>query len=252
MDLAAQMLANPGAARRIADEPVVGLHEPVAGLDAAPHGRATRRRSPSPRKGDTRFKDEDWHEHFLFDYIKQSYLIAARYMHDQVASVEGLRRADGEEGRLLHPPVHRRAGAVELRADQSGGAARDRRLAAARTWCKGLNNLLDDIESGGGQLRISMTDEKAFELGENIATTPGKVVFQNDLMQLIQYEPTTEEGLQAAAAHHPAVDQQVLHPRPAREELLHPLGGRAGHHGVRGLVGQSRTRSSRRRASRTT
>jgi polyhydroxyalkanoate synthase len=54
-----------------------------------------------------------------------------------------------------------------------------------------LHNLLDDIERGNGQLKISMTDPKAFELGVNIGTTPGKIVFQNDLMQLIQYEPTT-------------------------------------------------------------
>src|SRR3546814_18287094 len=58
---------------------------------------------------------------------------------------------------------------------------------------KGRNNLLDDLERGKGRLRIKMTDVEAFELGENIALTPGKVVYQNDLMQLIQYAPATEE-----------------------------------------------------------
>ncbi|MGE5668653.1 MAG: PHA/PHB synthase family protein, partial [Betaproteobacteria bacterium] len=58
---------------------------------------------------------------------------------------------------------------------------------------RGLHNLLDDIERGNGQLRISMTDAKAFELGVNIATTPGKVVYQNELLQLIQYEPSTKK-----------------------------------------------------------
>ena len=145
-----------------------------------------------PAKGDKRFKHEDWHEHFLFDYIKQSYLITARWMHDQVASVEGLddqtkKKVDfftrqyidalaPSNFALTNPEVFRETVA-------SGG----------QNLVKGLNNLLDDIERGGGQLKISMTDAKAFELGVNIATTPGKVVFQNDLMQLIQYEPTTKK-----------------------------------------------------------
>src|SRR5204862_2392305 len=61
---------------------------------------------------------------------------------------------------------------------------------------RGMHNLLDDIERGNGQLKISMTDSKAFELGVNIATTPGKIVFQNELIQLIQYEPTTKKQWQ--------------------------------------------------------
>ena len=57
---------------------------------------------------------------------------------------------------------------------------------------KGLNNLLEDLERGKGKMAIRMTDLDAFKVGDNIATTPGKMVFQNDLMQLIQYTPTTE------------------------------------------------------------
>jgi polyhydroxyalkanoate synthase len=145
-----------------------------------------------PAKGDRRFRHEDWQEHFLFDYVKQSYLIAARWLHNAVASVEGLdehtqKKVDfftrqyidalaPSNFALTNPEVFRETVA-------SGG----------QNLVKGLNNLLDDIERGNGQLRISMTDSKAFELGVNIATTPGQVVFQNELMQLIQYEPTTKK-----------------------------------------------------------
>jgi polyhydroxyalkanoate synthase len=62
-----------------------------------------------------------------------------------------------------------------------------------RNLLDGLNHLLHDLERGHGKLAISMTDYKAFKMGENVATTPGKVVYQNELMQLIQYQPTTME-----------------------------------------------------------
>ena len=146
----------------------------------------------APKQGDKRFRHEDWEEHFLFDYIKQGYLITAHWLHETVASVEGLddatrRKVDfftrqyidalaPSNFALTNPEVFRETIA-------SGG----------QNLVRGLNNLLDDIERGNGQLKISMTDTKAFELGVNIATTPGKVVFENDLMQLIQYEPTTKK-----------------------------------------------------------
>jgi len=192
MELSAQMLTNPA---RLAESQMnlwwdyMNLWQSsmlrLMGGNAAP--------VVVPAQGDKRFKHEDWHEHFLFDYIKQSYLIAARWMHDQVASVDGLdehtkKKVDfftrqyidalaPSNFALTNPEVFRETVA-------SGG----------QNLVKGLNNLLGDIERGGGQLRISMTDAKAFELGVNIATTPGKVVFQNELMQLIQYEPTTKKA----------------------------------------------------------
>jgi len=145
-----------------------------------------------PAQGDKRFKHEDWHEHFLFDYIKQSYLITARWMHDQVASVEGL---DDQTKKKVDFFTRQYIDALAPSnfALTNPEVFRETISSGGQNLVKGLNNLLDDIERGGGQLRISMTDAKAFELGVNIATTPGKVVFQNELIQLIQYEPTTKK-----------------------------------------------------------
>jgi polyhydroxyalkanoate synthase len=144
-----------------------------------------------PALGDNRFRDADWQDHFLFDYIKQSYLIAARHIHDAVASVEGL--PQDTQNRInfftrqyvdaLSPSNFALTNPQVLRETlQSGG----------QNLLRGLNNLLADLERGGGELRISMTDETAFKVGVNVATAPGKVVFQNDLMQLIQFSPSTE------------------------------------------------------------
>jgi polyhydroxyalkanoate synthase subunit PhaC len=145
-----------------------------------------------PAQGDKRFRHEDWHEHFLFDYIKQSYLITARWMHDQVASVEGL---DDQTKKKVDFFTRQYIDALAPSnfALTNPEVFRETISSGGQNLVKGLNNLLDDIERGGGQLRISMTDAKAFELGVNIATTPGKVVFQNELIQLIQYEPTTKK-----------------------------------------------------------
>ena len=142
-----------------------------------------------PQSGDKRFRHEDWQQNFLFDYLKQSYLIAARHLHDTVGRVEGLdehtsRKVDFYTRQYidaLSPSNFLLTNPEVLRETVASGG---------QNLVKGLNNLLEDLARGGGeQLRTRMSDERAFELGENIATTPGKIVFQNDLIQLIQYQP---------------------------------------------------------------
>ncbi|HEY6822513.1 MAG TPA: class I poly(R)-hydroxyalkanoic acid synthase [Burkholderiales bacterium] len=145
-----------------------------------------------PAKGDWRFKDDEWSKNFLFDYIKQSYLIAARHIQGAVAGVQGLpQESEKKVAFFTRQYVDALAPSNFLMTNPQ--VLRETLSSGGQNLVKGLNNLLADIEKGGGTLRISMTDENAFTLGKNVATTPGKVVYQNDLMQLIQYEPRTKD-----------------------------------------------------------
>jgi len=147
-----------------------------------------------PATSDRRFKDDAWNEHEVFDFIKQSYLLSARYVQDVVTHVDGLDSKTAQKVDfysrqfvdamspsnflLTNPEVLRKTA-------ETGG----------ENLLKGLNNLLGDLERGKGQLRIKMTDMDAFKVGENIGVSTGKVIYQNDLMQLIQYDPSTETVL---------------------------------------------------------
>jgi len=194
MELAANMLANPA---RLAEAQLnlwwdyMSLWQSsvlkMLGAPAEPIAE--------PAKGDKRFKHEAWQEHFLFDYVKQSYLITARWLHDQVASVEGLPEPTRKKIDFF-TRQYIDAMAPSNFALTNPEVFRETVATGGQNLVRGLNNLLDDIERGNGQLKISMTDTKAFELGVNIATTPGKVVAQTELMQLIQYEPATKKQWQ--------------------------------------------------------
>ena len=146
----------------------------------------------APRQGDNRFRHADWENHFLFDYVKQSYLIAARHVHQAVSQVENL-PDDARKKVDFFTRQYIDALSPSNFALTNPEVVRETLNSGGQNLLRGLNNLLADIERGDGQLKISMTDPKAFTMGKNIATTPGKVVYQNDLMQLIQYQPSTKE-----------------------------------------------------------
>jgi polyhydroxyalkanoate synthase len=143
----------------------------------------------APAKGDGRFKDDDWSSNFLFDYMKQSYLIASRHIQHAVANVEGL-SPESEKKVAFFTRQYVDALSPSNFALTNPQVLRETLSSGGQNLLKGLNNLLSDMEKGG----ISMTDEKAFKLGQNVAATPGKVVFQTELMQLIQFLPTTREA----------------------------------------------------------
>src|SRR5574343_599234 len=145
----------------------------------------------APAKDDKRFKDEEWQEHFLFDFIKQSYLITARHIHDTVSHVDGL---DEQSQKKVNFYTRQYIDALSPSnfALTNPEVFRETVKSHGQNLIKGLNNLLNDV-SDDGQLRIRMTDTSAFEMGKNVATTPGKVVYQNELFQLIQYTPTTTD-----------------------------------------------------------
>lgn len=140
--------------------------------------------------GDRRFRDEAWAENAVFDFIKQSYLLVS-------ASIEEAVRVDSlsseSDKRLsfyakqfidaMSPTNFVLTNPTVLQATLASGGA---------NLVHGLRNLLDDCDHEDGQWRVSVTDRSAFTIGENVATTPGKVVWETELMQLIQYQPVTE------------------------------------------------------------
>ncbi|BBU68355.1 MAG: class I poly(R)-hydroxyalkanoic acid synthase [Rhodocyclaceae bacterium] len=146
----------------------------------------------APERSDKRFKDEGWQQDFVFDFIKQSYLIASKHILDTVGTVEGM---DDKQRDKVNFYTRQYIDALSPSnfALTNPEVFRETVRSQGQNLVKGLNNLLHDVEAGDGKLRIRMTDTSAFELGKNVATTKGKVVYQNEMFQLIHYEPTTKE-----------------------------------------------------------
>ena len=145
-----------------------------------------------PAATDRRFQHPAWTEHVLFNYIKQSYVISAE------AILSAVNRVNGLNPKTAHKVDFYTRQFVDAMSPSNFLATNPEVLqttieTGGENLLRGLTNLLDDLERGRGQLAVTMTDLKAFRLGENVGATPGKVIFQNELMQLIQYAPSTTE-----------------------------------------------------------
>ena len=192
MDLSARLLANPYKLAQTQMEMMRDYFSLWQHSTLKMMGMPAFSPVATPNKADKRFKDEDWEGHFLFDFMKQSYLITARHMHDTVAEAEGLDEVTQTKVNFFTRQYIDALSPTNF-ALTNPEVFRETVKSHGQNLVKGFNNLLHDMEAGDGKLRIRMTDTEAFELGKNVATTPGKVVFQNEMIQLIQYDPTTKD-----------------------------------------------------------
>ncbi|CAN7224942.1 class I poly(R)-hydroxyalkanoic acid synthase [Phenylobacterium sp. LjRoot225] len=146
----------------------------------------------APAKGDKRFAAPEWQDNPVFDVIKQSYLLSSNWMNELVAGVEGVdplekRRVEFFTKMLtdaFSPTNFLASNPVALKALMETGG---------ESLAQGMENFAADMKRGNGDLAISQTDYQKFEIGKNVATAPGKVVFKNELIELLQFSPATEQ-----------------------------------------------------------
>ncbi len=148
--------------------------------------------SPSPR--DKRFADPEWKSNQFYDFMMQAYLLTTQWAQDLVRNAEGV---DPHTRKKAEFYVHQITNALAPSnfVLTNPEVMRETLAQNGDNLVRGMNMLAEDIEAGGGTLRIRQSDPANLEVGVNMATTPGKVIYQNDLMQLIQYEPTTPNVL---------------------------------------------------------
>ncbi|MFL6973306.1 MAG: PHA/PHB synthase family protein [Xanthobacteraceae bacterium] len=148
--------------------------------------------APDPK--DRRFADPEWSSNQFFDFLKQAYLLTTRWADHVVKNAEGLDAHTRQKAEFYMRQIANATSPSNfvltnpelLRATLSSNA---------ENLVRGMHMLAEDIAAGHGSLKIRQSDASMFQVGKNLAITPGKVIFQNDLMQLIQYAPTTKSVL---------------------------------------------------------
>lgn len=155
----------------------------AAGEDVAP--------VVAPAAGDKRFNDPDWASNPMFDLMKQSYLLSSNWLNGLIAEVDGVDPATKRRVEFFTKMLTDAFSPSNFLISNPA-ALREVVQTQGQSLVRGMENFAADLERGGGQLAISQTDLAKFKVGENVATAPGKVVYQNDILQLLQFDPTTD------------------------------------------------------------
>jgi polyhydroxyalkanoate synthase len=158
----------------------------MAGEQAAPAAE------PPPR--DKRFADPEWKSNQFFDFVMQAYLLTTQWAHDLVRNAEGLDPHTRKKAEFYVQQITN-ALAPSNFVLTNPEVLRETVASNGQNLARGMQMLAEDINAGSGQLRIRQSDPANLAVGVNMATTPGKVIYQNEIMQLIQYQPSTDSVL---------------------------------------------------------
>jgi polyhydroxyalkanoate synthase len=145
-----------------------------------------------PEPSDNRFKDPEWSENPYFDFWKQAYLLTTQWAEDMLLQTEGLDELTRRKADLYFRQISSALSPSNFPLTNPE-VVRETFATNANNLVQGMTHFIEDMEKSGDLLKISQTDTEAFEVGRNLALTPGKVIFQNNIFQLIQYAPTTDK-----------------------------------------------------------
>jgi len=148
----------------------------------------------TPAPGDKRFSDPEWSQNQFFDFLKQAYLLTAQWADKLVADAGDLNPHTKQKAEFYVRQITNALAPTNF-VLTNPELLRETLTSNADNLVRGMHMLAEDIERGGGHLKIRQSDSSMFEVGRNLAITPGKVIYQNELMQLIQYAPSTKTVL---------------------------------------------------------
>ncbi len=145
-----------------------------------------------PEAGDNRFKDPEWSTNPYFDFWKQAYLLTTNWAESVLENTDGMDERTKQKADFYFRQVSSALSPSNFPMTNPE-VVRETFQTNAKNLVQGMTHFVEDMEKSGDVLKISQTDTTAFEVGRNLAVTPGKIVYQNEIIQLIQYSPTTDK-----------------------------------------------------------